>query len=653
MVDIRETKVQLLHDHIYTIPGGNTVISLKAGDKFSLAKKVSAHWWAVFRSAEDTEILYVPSCYAEELSSVEAPGMINGIGGKNDLPLKPPIKLRPSYGRHETPPEENKSTPKVTDEAQIELFNILTSYQNNSLKTEKVFSCGEMENNSKISRHKGSMQSLDLEFVDDEEFNHTFFHEKNQKSGLNSEVLWTEELKEEGKIISVNQVTGQKWVHLCDETGREYFFNDDTQESLWELPEFNASHHHKLEDSSPDGDIYQFSNKTGVLYKARLSENGKKIKKSWSSSYLVLCGSMLYFYKEQKVKPNMSKPEAFLDLRSVTVNAGGNTRSSRKNLIQLTTTNGTEYLLHHDEVDIIEEWREALSMNVVLLSKLMSTLTTDGSSHSLNSEIDKARSATESPGTQKKNKEKAKTLRKGEVVQFPENPQPSADKTRLKEKLRSWLKSRPSRDSLRANGIYKENVFGSHLLTICDKENSSVPKFVRDCIEAIESRGLTTDGIYRLSGNMAEIQKLRYAVNQNDDYDLLDPDLDVHVVTGALKLFFRELLEPVFPFRFLRKFLDVLGVEEPSSKSQTIKELIVLVPTANYETIKELFRHLVLVIKHCRENRMQSQNIAIIFGPTLMWPEETDASSDLATSLVQRGQFIDYILHEYSFVFGA
>jgi len=31
---------------------------------------------------------------------------------------------------------------------------------------------------------------------------------------------------------------------------------------------------------------------------------------------------------------------------------------------------------------------------------------------------------------------------------------------------------------------------------------------------------------------------------------------DIHVITGALKMFFRELPEPLFPFRFFDLFVE-------------------------------------------------------------------------------------------------
>ena len=93
--------------------------------------------------------------------------------------------------------------------------------------------------------------------------------------------------------------------------------------------------------------------------------------------------------------------------------------------------------------------------------------------------------------------------------------------------------------------------------------------------------GLDFDGLYRVSGNMAEIQKLRIQVDSGKTpfysvleaffdvtslprlagapYDLSSAQWEVHVLTGALKLFFRELREPLIPYVFYNKFLAVLS----------------------------------------------------------------------------------------------
>ena len=87
-----------------------------------------------------------------------------------------------------------------------------------------------------------------------------------------------------------------------------------------------------------------------------------------------------------------------------------------------------------------------------------------------------------------------------------------------------------------------DQVFGANLSNLCQRENSTVPKFVKLCIEHVEQYGLDVDGIYRVSGNLAVIQKLRFAVKHDEKLDLKDSKWeDFHVITGALKRFFLRI----------------------------------------------------------------------------------------------------------------
>lgn len=92
---------------------------------------------------------------------------------------------------------------------------------------------------------------------------------------------------------------------------------------------------------------------------------------------------------------------------------------------------------------------------------------------------------------------------------------PTERKKRIRDKLRNFFLRRPSMESLREKGIIKdEPVFGCNLSNLCAREKSIVPKFVQLCIEAIEKKDMSADGLYRASGNLSQVQKIRFQVNQ-------------------------------------------------------------------------------------------------------------------------------------------
>ena len=131
-------------------------------------------------------------------------------------------------------------------------------------------------------------------------------------------------------------------------------------------------------------------------------------------------------------------------------------------------------------------------------------------------------------------------------------------KVKIRERLRQFLRKRPTMENLREKGIIKsENVFGRALEELCTRDQVPIPKFVGQCVEAIEFKDLNADGIYRACGNLSTVQKLRFEINQ-DIYSGLWKEEDVHVLTGLLKMFFREMPEPLFPcdrFESLMRFI--------------------------------------------------------------------------------------------------
>ena len=59
-----------------------------------------------------------------------------------------------------------------------------------------------------------------------------------------------------------------------------------------------------------------------------------------------------------------------------------------------------------------------------------------------------------------------------------------------------------------------DQVFGSTLGLLYQLDKTLVPLFVLQCIKSIEKNeeNLKTDGLYRISGNAAVIQKIRFEV---------------------------------------------------------------------------------------------------------------------------------------------
>ncbi|NWV10931.1 RHG27 protein, partial [Ptilonorhynchus violaceus] len=119
---------------------------------------------------------------------------------------------------------------------------------------------------------------------------------------------------------------------------------------------------------------------------------------------------------------------------------------------------------------------------------------------------------------------------------------------------------------------------------------------------------------------------------------------DIHVVTGALKLFLRELPEP------LGKGQGWDGeIQDPALRGRCIRDLVLSLPPAHHDTMKVLFRHLCRVVEHREENRMSVQSVAIVFGPTLLRPASEEGN--MAMHMVFQNQVVEHILNHYGYIF--
>ncbi|XP_057643395.1 rho GTPase-activating protein 12 isoform X2 [Chionomys nivalis] len=473
---------------------------------------------------------------------------------------------------------------------------------------------------------------------------------------------WSEELDERGHTLYTSDYTKEKWLKHVDDQGRQYYYSADGSRSEWELPKYNASSQQQREiiksrsldrrlqepivltkwrhstivlDTNDKG-----QEKYGLLNVTKITENGKKVRKNWLSSWAVLQGSSLLFTKTQGSSTswfgsNQSKPEFTVDLKGATIEMASKDKSSKKNVFELRTRQGTELLIQSDNDAVINDWFKVLSSTI--------------SNQAAEADETAEEEAPDSPGVEKQDKEKdQKELKK--LRSMKGSSMDSSEQKKTKKNLKKFLTRRPTLQAVREKGYIKDQVFGSNLASLCQRENGTVPKFVKLCIEHVEEHGLDVDGIYRVSGNLAVIQKLRFAVNHDEKLDLNDSKWeDIHVVTGALKMFFRELPEPLFTFSHFNDFVNAIK-QDPRQRVTAVKDLIRQLPKPNQDTMQILFRHLKRVIENGEKNRMTYQSIAIVFGPTLLKPERE--TGNIAVHTVYQNQIVELILLELSTVFG-
>lgn len=184
-----------------------------------------------------------------------------------------------------------------------------------------------------------------------------------------------------------------------------------------------------------------------------------------------------------------------------------------------------------------------------------------------------------------------------------------------------------SRDlSLKRTPSKKQSgVFGVKINVVTKRERSKVPYIVRQCIEEVEKRGIDEVGIYRISGVATDIQALKTAFDTNTkDILVMLSDMDINAIAGTLKLYFRELPEPLLTDRLYPAFMEGIALSDPAAKENCMMHLLRSLPDPNLMTFLTLLEHLKRVAEKEPINKMSLHNLATVFGPTLLRPSEAE-----------------------------
>uniref|UniRef100_A0AAX7SJ32 BCR activator of RhoGEF and GTPase n=1 Tax=Astatotilapia calliptera TaxID=8154 RepID=A0AAX7SJ32_ASTCA len=169
-------------------------------------------------------------------------------------------------------------------------------------------------------------------------------------------------------------------------------------------------------------------------------------------------------------------------------------------------------------------------------------------------------------------------------------------------------------------------VFGVKISTVTKRERSKVPYIVRQCLEEIERRGMEEVGIYRVSGVATDIQALKTAFDTNNkDVSVMMSEMDVNAIAGTLKLYFRELPEPLFTDELYPNFAGGITLSDSVAKESCMLNLLLSLPEPNLVTFLFLLDHLKRVAEKESINKMSLHNLATVFGPTLLRPAEKDS----------------------------
>ncbi|KAE8591690.1 hypothetical protein XENTR_v10018539 [Xenopus tropicalis] len=196
-------------------------------------------------------------------------------------------------------------------------------------------------------------------------------------------------------------------------------------------------------------------------------------------------------------------------------------------------------------------------------------------------------------------------------------------------------------------------VFGQRLEDAVSLETRHAPLVVEQCVDFIRENGLQEEGLFRLPGQATLVKELQDTFDSGGK-PTFDKSTDVHTVASLLKLYLRELPEPVIPFSRYQDFLRCAHIlsGDQGEGTQELSILIKSLPPVNYNLLKYICSFLDEVQSYSDTNKMNVQNLATVFAPNILRPKQQDPVALIeGASLIQH--LLTILIHENHWIFQA
>ncbi|KAJ2359231.1 hypothetical protein IWW50_001521 [Coemansia erecta] len=215
-------------------------------------------------------------------------------------------------------------------------------------------------------------------------------------------------------------------------------------------------------------------------------------------------------------------------------------------------------------------------------------------------------------------------------------------------------------------------IFGIPLAQQLERDNHRVPLIVTKCAAAIEQFGLQNEGVYRQSGQSSQVMRLRNEFDLDAEHvELLRESSafvgDVNNIASVLKMYLREVPELV-PNKQRSSMLELFSTDDTditanrtngetdelmlAKKVSALAALFSDMPDANRMTLECLFTHLDKVQAFQEYNMMNSENLSIVFGPTIL-PPANNNPSNAALDIRRSARLVKFILDNRRSIFEA
>eukprot|EP01080_Neovahlkampfia_damariscottae_P003872 gene3872-7086_t len=176
---------------------------------------------------------------------------------------------------------------------------------------------------------------------------------------------------------------------------------------------------------------------------------------------------------------------------------------------------------------------------------------------------------------------------------------------------------------------YRNQIFGVNLedLMLRKDQIGEIPDAIEFLISLLEEIGVDSNGIFRINGDHHEIFQLKNLIDSGNFSSIKKDEITVNATASLLKLYFRELPDPLFTFKFYSDFLKYPINESDENQSQHFLSIIQKLSLIRRNTIFKLFGLFEKIATNSSSNQMNTTNLATCWALNLLKPDDQDLLS--------------------------
>jgi len=189
------------------------------------------------------------------------------------------------------------------------------------------------------------------------------------------------------------------------------------------------------------------------------------------------------------------------------------------------------------------------------------------------------------------------------------------------------------------------NKTGNYLADHASAAPPMIPAIIMCCVKDVEARGIDEVGIYRVPGNECHANEILDKFTKHNR--LGGPPrfnkYDVHSVASCIKKFLRSLKEPIIPLSSLQNFVDAAYNQNSEEREAQLYQAISELPQPNRDTLAYLMIHLQTIAANHKVNKMDTENVALVMGPSIIGYSSSDPTA-VFSEMGQQQNIMQYLL---------